>query len=169
MMSSNENFFRVTSLLWEESTGDRWIQLIKASDAEFDVFFGLRLNKRLSKHSKRRWFDTPFCPLWRHSNGSRLWHNKRHNVARSSCLSTVSLWGMNHFYTQFYSRTIKQQFYNMDDNSLYCLNREYSIWCKHFPISYPDISTFASQRWYPSGNCVRINRQRTVFFYSMAM
>ena len=35
--------------LCEESTGHRWIPLIKASDAEFDVFFDLPLNKRLSK------------------------------------------------------------------------------------------------------------------------
>ena len=25
----------------------------------FDVFFDLRLNKRLSKQSRRRWFETP--------------------------------------------------------------------------------------------------------------
>ena len=35
----------------------------------FDVFFDLRLNKRLSKHSWGWWFETPPCPLWRHSNG----------------------------------------------------------------------------------------------------
>ena len=34
----------------------------------FDVFFDLRLNKRLSKHSIRRWFETPSRSLWRHSN-----------------------------------------------------------------------------------------------------
>ena len=34
----------------------------------FDVFFDLRLNKRLSKESWRRWFETPPCSLWRHSN-----------------------------------------------------------------------------------------------------
>ena len=34
----------------------------------FDVFFDLRLNKRLSKHSRRRWFETPSCSLLRHSN-----------------------------------------------------------------------------------------------------
>ena len=32
----------------------------------FGVFFDLRLNKRLSKPSKRRWFETPLCSLWRH-------------------------------------------------------------------------------------------------------
>ena len=34
----------------------------------FDVFFDLRLNKRLSKQSWSWWFDTPSSPLWRHSN-----------------------------------------------------------------------------------------------------
>ena len=34
----------------------------------FGVFFDLRLNKRLSKQSRRRWFETPSRSLWRHSN-----------------------------------------------------------------------------------------------------
>ena len=34
----------------------------------FDVFFDLRLNKRLSKQSRRRWLETPSCSLWRHCN-----------------------------------------------------------------------------------------------------
>ena len=32
------------------------------------VFFYLRLNKRLSKQSRRRWFETPSWSLWRHYN-----------------------------------------------------------------------------------------------------
>ena len=36
----------------------------------FDVFFDLRLNKWLSKQSWGWWFETPSCPLWRHSNDS---------------------------------------------------------------------------------------------------
>ena len=39
----------------------------------FDVFFDLRLNKRLSIQSKRRWFETPPCSLWRHCNGKVLY------------------------------------------------------------------------------------------------
>ena len=35
----------------------------------FDVFFGLRLNKRLSKQSHGWWFETPSSPLWCHCNG----------------------------------------------------------------------------------------------------
>ena len=34
----------------------------------FDVFFDLRLNKRLIKQSRRRWCETPPCSLWRHCN-----------------------------------------------------------------------------------------------------
>ena len=34
----------------------------------FDVFFDLRLNKRLNKQSRRRWFETPSPSLWHHCN-----------------------------------------------------------------------------------------------------
>ena len=34
-----------------------------------DIFFDLSLNKRLSKRSRRRWFETPSRSLWRHCNG----------------------------------------------------------------------------------------------------
>ena len=38
----------------------------------FDVFFDLRLNKRLSKQSWGWSFETLSCPLWRHCNGVGL-------------------------------------------------------------------------------------------------
>ena len=34
----------------------------------FNVFFVRRLNNRLSKYSRHRWFETPPCLLWRHCN-----------------------------------------------------------------------------------------------------
>ena len=41
----------------------------------FDVFFDLRLNKRLRKQSWGWWFETPSCSLWRHCNASlHRWH-----------------------------------------------------------------------------------------------
>ena len=36
----------------------------------FDVFFDLRLNKWLSKQSRRWWSETPSRSVWRHSNVS---------------------------------------------------------------------------------------------------
>ena len=37
----------------------------------FDGFFDLHLNKRLSKPSRLRWFETPSPPLWRYYNWFR--------------------------------------------------------------------------------------------------
>ena len=48
------------SMLCLEFTGQRWIPLTNASASVLiDVFFDLRLNKRLSKQSIRWWFETP--------------------------------------------------------------------------------------------------------------
>ena len=38
----------------------------------FDVFFDMCRNKRLSKQSRRRWYETPSRSLWRHCNAARL-------------------------------------------------------------------------------------------------
>ena len=68
MTSSNGNIFHVTGHLWGEFTGHWWIPLTKVSDAGFDVFFHLRLNKHLSKQWRDWWFERPLYPLWRHCN-----------------------------------------------------------------------------------------------------
>ena len=55
----------------------------------FDVFFDLRLNKRLSKHSWGWWFETPSRWLWRHCNVSYhhcqklsyIWHEFKQLVS----------------------------------------------------------------------------------------
>ena len=49
MTSSNGNIFRVTGHLCEEFTGEFPAQ--RPVTRSFDVFFDLRLYKRLSKHS----------------------------------------------------------------------------------------------------------------------
>ena len=56
MTSSGKNIFRVAGPLWGRFTGHRWIPLTKWRS--FDVFFDLRLKKRLSKQTRRRWFET---------------------------------------------------------------------------------------------------------------
>ena len=73
MTSSNGNIFRVTGHLCREFTSPRRIPRTKA----FDVFFDLRLNKRLSKQWQGWWFETPSCPLWRHCNVNTVkkWNN----------------------------------------------------------------------------------------------
>ena len=63
-----EKKFRVTGHLCGEFTDHRWIPAQKPVTRSFDVFFGLRLNKRLSKQSLGWWFETPSRPLWRYCN-----------------------------------------------------------------------------------------------------
>ena len=46
----------------------RWIPRTKASTRSFDIFFDLRLNKRLSKQPWGWWFETPSWSLWRQCN-----------------------------------------------------------------------------------------------------
>ena len=41
----------------------------------FDVFFDLRLNKRLSKQTWGWWFETPSCLSWLHCNAPRESYN----------------------------------------------------------------------------------------------
>ena len=68
----------------------------------FDVFFDLRLNKRLSKQSWGWWFETPSRSLWRHCNGTgsfSMWRrhrgssvsNLRNNTACLACFVTATI------------------------------------------------------------------------------
>ena len=75
MTSSNGNMFRVTGFCAGNSpvtagnspvTGE--FQSHRPVTRSFDVFFDLRLNKRLSKQTRRLWFETPSLSLWRHCN-----------------------------------------------------------------------------------------------------
>ena len=69
MTSSNGNIFRVTGPLCGEFTGPGEFPTQRPVTRSFDVFFDLRLNKRLSKHSRGWWFETLSWSLWRHHNG----------------------------------------------------------------------------------------------------
>ena len=49
---------------------------VNSAHKGFNVFFDLRLNKRLSKQSWGWWFETLSRPLWRHCNGSTWWRHE---------------------------------------------------------------------------------------------
>ena len=72
MTASNGNIFRVTGPLCGEFTGPGEFPTQRPVTRSFDVFFDLRLNKRLSKHSWGWWFETLSWSLWRHHNGIPL-------------------------------------------------------------------------------------------------
>ena len=68
MTSSNGNIFRATGPLCGEFTGPGEFPTQRPVTRSFDVFFDLRLNKRLSKQPRGWWFETPSWSLWRHCN-----------------------------------------------------------------------------------------------------
>ena len=68
MTSSNGNIFRVTGPLCGEFTGPGEFLTQRPVSRSFDVFFDLRLNKRLSKQPWGWWFQTPSWSLWRQCN-----------------------------------------------------------------------------------------------------
>ena len=76
MTSSNGNIFRVTGPLCGEFTGPGEFPTQSPVTRSFDVFFDLRLNKRLSKQPWGWWFETPSWSLWRHFIG--LWTHPIH-------------------------------------------------------------------------------------------
>ena len=56
----------------------------------FDVFFDLRLNKRLSKQWWGWWFETPSRSVWRHRNDKTQW-----NICQHMCkVILISISGM---------------------------------------------------------------------------
>ena len=48
-----------------------WFPSQRPVTRSFDAIFDLRLNKRLTKQSRRWWFETQSCSLWRHCNVKR--------------------------------------------------------------------------------------------------
>ena len=55
----------------------------------FDVFFYLRLNKRLSKQSRGWWFETLSRPFWRHCDEQDGWHQVIYHLRNTQCGMTM--------------------------------------------------------------------------------
>ena len=59
----------------------------------FGVFFDMCLNKRLSKQSRRRWFDTPTRSLWRHCDEKFEWREHVISLTDNNLVSRDALMG----------------------------------------------------------------------------
>ena len=68
MTSSNGTIFHVTGPLCGEFTGPGEFPAQRPVTRSFDVFFDLRVNKRLSKQPRGWRLETPSWSLWRHRN-----------------------------------------------------------------------------------------------------
>ena len=78
MTSSNGNIFRVTGPLCGEFTGSAEFPAQRPVTRGFDVFFYLRLNKRLNKQPWGWWFEMSPWSLWRQCN-DLFRHTKNEN------------------------------------------------------------------------------------------
>ena len=90
MTSSNGNIFRVTGPLCGEFTGPGEFPTQRPVTRSFDVYFDLRLNKRLSKQSWGWWFETLSRSLWRHRNALKI---ICYVVAAKTSANTLTHWG----------------------------------------------------------------------------
>ena len=68
MTSPNGDIFRVTGPLCGEFTSPGEFHAQRPVTRSFDVFFDLRLNKRLSKQPWGWWFEMSSCSLWSYCN-----------------------------------------------------------------------------------------------------
>ena len=68
MTSSNGNISTLLTFCEENPPVTVGFRSQRPVTRGFDVFFYLRVNKQLNKQSRRRWFETPSRPLWRHCN-----------------------------------------------------------------------------------------------------
>ena len=79
MTSSNGNIFRVNGHLWNSPVSGEF-PTQRPVTRSFDIFFDLRLNKRLSKQSWSWWFETLACPLWRQCNENGPPYRRQHGM-----------------------------------------------------------------------------------------
>ena len=92
-----------------------------------DVLFDLRLNKRLSKQSRRRWFETPSRSLWPHCNDWQIVNLQFHTM--------FCLWwrGMPHPYAPSGDRAIntlrpRQNGRHFPDDIFKCIFFNENVW-----------------------------------------
>ena len=105
MTSSNGNIFYVTGLLCGEFTGPGEFPTQRPVARSFDVFFDLRLNKRLSKQPWGCWFETLSWSLWRHCNVSAEKCEFNDGCPPDGCPPLVLGWYSNYYniHTMYYS------------------------------------------------------------------
>ena len=101
----------------------------------FDVFFDLHLNKRLSKQSSHRWFEMPSHPLWCHCNDILIFQGG--SASNDPLPSTTAL---------FLDRLIGGKFWTLWMFNLVVMNSFWETW--NFPIISSNLGGTAS--WNPS-------------------
>ena len=135
------NFFRVTGHLCGEFTGQRRILDTKVSDAELWNFLDLSPNKRLSKQSWGRWFETPSRLLWRQcyafSHWSHWGRDKMAGIFQTTFPNARFLWNIIKFvklerlYVTWHLWSSFVTEYNPSGDPNYCVEE----WWDGYPVA----------------------------------
>ena len=136
----------------------------------FDVFFDLRLNKRLSKQSWGWWFETPWCSLWRHGNvesidWSVVWSNLWRHDGEEICLQSLLLSIVR------YSIHLSQVWEYMASEILSHLASNHQVnWCLESPTfyEYSDALSTACSQIRVNDNMMRYLNLRQGFILSVS-
>ena len=95
MTSSNGNIIRVTGLCAGNSPVTGEFPAQRPVMRSFDVFFDLRLNKRLSKQSWGWWFETPSGSLWCNWNVLGWYEFRSYMALERTTIYTIILCHLN--------------------------------------------------------------------------
>ena len=119
----------------------------------FDVFFALRLNKRLSKQSWGWLFETPSCPLWRHCNDSSIcrWNH----IYGSPMIPHGLAWGPTSFHMILFGSSDPNQWKKIPSLCWYWTNRWWQL-CKIVFFSIPWLGRLSDLFWCGHVNCTWI-------------
>ena len=144
MTSSNGNISALLVLYVGNSPVSGEFPTQRPVTRSFDVFFDLRLNKRLSKQLWGWWFETLSSPLWRHCNGFQIWladQTDYFSQSRSQCTVKtririccrwLALWVGNLLVTDGFHAQIAS---NAENISMPCHHHVYNL-CLHWCIYY---------------------------------
>ena len=129
MTSSNGSILRVTGPLCGEFTGPGEFPAQRPVTRSFDVFFDLRLNKRLSKQPWGWWFETSSGSLWCHCNAlkdkDKWW---RHDMEALFCISTAPSWGDRSSVISTYNGPVIQFWCVQKSSNIYVTENQNVFW-----------------------------------------
>ena len=138
MMSSNGNIFRVTGPLCGEFTGLGEFPTQRPVTRSFDIFFDLRLNKRLNKQAWGWLFETPSWSSWRPCNDDVTNMLTLVMVQRASTPFNIT------FVARFHAsaltiRCIKWRYVFADQKTVKCFHLTLVLKCTFNTVTHHDI------------------------------
>ena len=110
-----ETFSALLALCAENSPATAEFPSQRPVTRSFDVFFDLRVNKRLSKRLWGWWFETPSRSLWRHCNATRY-------LSHDPAL----------FWTHTFFIPCRNNYYYWLQWSVHIVRHYHHAWCRYF-------------------------------------